>query len=127
MDGGLLIIGNGISFVAAIFMVASCVVKRKRTIFLCQFLECALLAVASVFFGALAGMTTLVANDRYTKPMMTVFLILTIVAGVLANTRGLVGLLPVFATVEYTICCHYIVGEKATKCSIFVNGSSIRF
>ena len=60
----------------------------------------------------------LVANDRYTKPMMTVFLILTIVAGVLANTRGLVGLLPVFATVEYTICCHYIVGEKATKCSI---------
>ncbi len=53
--------------------------------------------------------------------MMTVFLILTIVAGVLANTRGLVGLLPVFATVEYTICCHYIVGEKATKCSIFVN------
>ena len=87
-------------------------------------------------FGALAGMTTLVfsairdllvANDRYTKPMMTVFLILTIVAGVLANTRGLVGLLPVFATVEYTICCHYIVGEKATKCSIFVNGSSIRF
>ena len=111
-------------------------VKRKRTIFLCQFLECALLAVASVFFGALAGMTTLVfsairdllvANDRYTKPMMTVFLILTIVAGVLANTRGLVGLLPVFATVEYTICCHYIVGEKATKCSIFVNGSSIRF
>lgn len=130
MDGGLLIIGNGISFVAAIFMVASCVVKRKRTIFLCQFLECALLAVASVFFGSLAGMATLVlsairnllvANDRYTKPMMTVFLILTIVAGVLANTRGLVGLLPVFATVEYTICCHYIVGEKATKCSIFVN------
>lgn len=110
--------------------------KEKKNIFLCQFLECALLAVASVFFGALAGMTTLVfsairdllvANDRYTKPMMTVFLILTIVAGVLANTRGLVGLLPVFATVEYTICCHYIVGEKATKCSIFVNGSSIRF
>ena len=58
MDGGLLIIGNGISFVAAIFMVASCVVKRKRTIFLCQFLECALLAVASVFFGALAGAMT---------------------------------------------------------------------
>ena len=126
-DGGLLIIGNGISFVAAIFMVASCVVKRKRTIFLCPFLECALLTVASVFFGALAGMTTLVlsairnllvANDRYTKSMMIVFLILTIVAGILANTRGLVGLLPVFTTVEYTICCHYIVGEKATKCNL---------
>ena len=81
--------------------------------------------MTTLVFSAIRDL--LVANDRYTKPMMTVFLILTIVAGVLANTRGLVGLLPVFATVEYTICCHYIVGEKATKCSIFVNGSSIRF
>ena len=62
-----------------------------------------------------------VAKDRYTKPVMVAFVILTIVAGLLANTRGLVGLLPVLATVEYTICCHYIEGEMATKCSIFVN------
>ena len=125
-----MIIGNILSFFAALFMVASCVVKRKQAVFFCQFLECALLAVASVFFGSLAGMTTLVlsavrnlvvAKDRYTKPMMVAFVILTIVAGLLANTRGLVGLLPVLATVEYTICCHYIEGEMATKCRIFVN------
>ncbi len=125
-----MIIGNILSFFAALFMVASCVVKRKQAVFFCQFLECALLAVASVFFGSLAGMTTLVlsavrnlvvAKGRYTKPVMVAFVILTIVAGLLANTRGLVGLLPVLATVEYTICCHYIEGEMATKCSIFVN------
>ena len=91
-----MIIGNILSFFAALFMVASCVVKRKQAVFFCQFLECTLLAVASVFFGSLAGMTTLVlsavrnlvvAKDRYTKPVMVAFVILTIVAGLLP-TRG---------------------------------------
>ena len=126
-----MIIGNILSFFAALFMVASCVVKRKQAVFFCQFLECALLAVASVFFGSLAGMTTLVlsavrnlvvAKGRYTKPVMVAFVILTIVAGLLANTRGLVGLLPVLATVEYTICGEANVrdaGAKALRTNIF--------
>lgn len=126
----MIVIGNIISFFAALFMIASCIVKGKRATFFCQFLECSLLAVASIFFGSFAGVTTLVlsaarnlvvAKDRYTKPLMYLFLVLTIVLGMLANTRGPIGFLPVVATVEYTVCCHYITGEKATKCSIFAN------
>lgn len=125
-----IIIGNIISLVAALFLAASCLVKNKRGIFLCQFMECVLLAISSVFFGSLAGTTTLllsavrnliVARERYTKQMMYIFLVLTIVAGILANSRGLLGLMPVIATVEYTICCYYITGIKAIRCSIFVN------
>lgn len=127
---GLIVIGNCISFFAALFMIASCIAKKKQAVFFCQFLECMLLAVASVFFSSFAGVTTLllsaarnwiVAKDRYTRPLMYLFLVLTLVLGVLTNTRGLVGLLPVLATAEYTVCCHHIVGERATKCSIFVN------
>ena len=44
-----------------------------------------------------------------------------VVFGVWANNRGLIGLIPVVATVEYTICCHYVKEIKAVKCSIFVN------
>ena len=129
-EDSMIVIGNMISFVAALFMMASCVMKSRRATFLCQFAECSLLAVASVFFGSFSGVTTLalsavrnlvVAKDRYTKPVMYTFLTLTIVMGVLANTRGGIGLLPVIATVQYTICCHYVTGEKATKYSIFAN------
>ena len=52
---------------------------------------------------------------------MTVILILVIACGVLTNNRGLIGLLPVIATVEYTICCHYITDVGKTRISILVN------
>lgn len=111
-------------------MAASCLVKNHRSIFICQFLECLLLSVASVFFGSLAGTAVLalsalrnllVATKKYTKPVMCLFLLLTALAGVVVNTKGFVGLLPVIATVEYTVCCYYIKGLKATRYSIFIN------
>ena len=54
-----LIIGNSISFVAALFMAASCCVNDRHRVFLLQAVECALLCVASIFFGSWSGITTL--------------------------------------------------------------------
>ncbi len=125
-----IIIGNIISFIAAIFMAISCAVKKRKTIFYLQALNCFVLAVASVFFGAYAGITTLiistlrnliVAHDKYTKPVMYVFLVLTVILGVIANNRGFIGLLPVIATVQYTLCLNLSKGLLFTRISIFVN------
>lgn len=125
-----ILIGNGVSLAAAGFMAASCLVKSKRDVFLCQFSECLLLAAASVFFGSLAGTAVLalsalrnllVAAGKYPKALMYLFLFLTLLLGVLVNTKGFIGLLPVAATVEYTVCCYYLKGLKATRYSIFVN------
>ncbi|MDO5601847.1 MAG: YgjV family protein [Oscillospiraceae bacterium] len=123
-------IGNAISLAAAGFMASSCLVKNSRAIFICQFLECVLLAVSSVFFGSLAGTAVLavsalrnllVAAGRYPKKLMYLFVLATAVLGIWVNTKGLIGLLPVAATVEYTVCCYYIKGLKATRYSIFIN------
>ncbi|GAA6295465.1 hypothetical protein F220043C3_38990 [Enterocloster asparagiformis] len=125
-----LIIGNSISFVAALFMAASCCVNDRHRVFLLQAVECALLCVASIFFGSWSGITTLalsatrnylVSKDKFNQNLMVLFLVLVVVFGVWANNRGLIGLIPVVATVEYTICCHYVKEIKAVKCSIFVN------
>ncbi len=125
-----LIIGNIISFVAAGFMAYSCCLNDHRKVFFYQAIECAMLCVASVFFGAWAGITTLalsatrnylVSRDKFSHKLMVLFLVLVVVLGLLANNRGLIGLIPVVATVEYTVCCHYIKEIKAVKCSIFVN------
>ncbi|MDD5945731.1 MAG: YgjV family protein [Clostridia bacterium] len=125
-----ILIGNIISFAAAIFLAVSCVVKSRKQIFILQFMNCAVLAVASYFFGSYAAITTLalccirnifIMKDKFSVPIMTVILILVIACGVLTNNRGLIGLLPVIATVEYTICCHYITDVGKTRISILVN------
>ena len=126
----MLVIGNCISFAAALFMVASCTVKDRRRIFIYQSVNAALLAAASVFFQAYAGIVTivvsslrnyLIAVDKYNKKLMTATLFILTVPAVLANNRGLTGLIPVAATIQYTLCSYYIRNIKLTKVSIFVN------
>lgn len=125
-----IVIGNIISFIAAVFLAVSCVVKDRKQIFILQFLNCAVLAVASYFFGSYAAISTLalcclrnifIMRDKYTFPVMAVMVILVIAAGLLTNNRGVVGLLPVIATMEYTICCHFITDVGKTRVSILVN------
>ena len=125
-----LIIGNLISLAAAVFLAVSCIVKDHKKVFLWQTVNCLLLAVSSYFFGSFAGITTLflcalrnilIVTDRYTKPAMLVTLVSVIASGLIANNKGIIGLLPIVATVEYTICCHYVHGKNATRWSIFAN------
>lgn len=125
-----ILIGNIISFAAAIFLAASCVVRDRKQVFILQFMNCAVLALASYFFGSYAAISTLalccvrnvfITKDRFTRPVMTVIVILVIICGVLTNNRGIVGLMPVFATVEYTMCCYFITNIKKTKISILLN------
>lgn len=125
-----IVIGNVISFMSAMCMVFSCCSKDMKKVFGFQFLECVLLAVASVFFGTYAAVVTLLlsaarniitAMGKFTRPVMVIFLLLVTGLGILTNNRGIIGFLPVIATLEYTVCCHYITDVKATKISILVN------
>ena len=114
--------GNIVSLAAAVFLAVSCAVKDRKQIFVLQFMNCAVLAAASYFFSSYAAISTLalccvrnifIMRDRFTK--------LVIICGLLANNRGIVGLLPVIATVEYTMCCHFITEVKKNRVSILVN------
>lgn len=127
---GNIILGNLISLVAACFMAASCLARDNRRVFFCQFMECTILAASSVVFGSLSGAFTLtlsalrnliVSRGKLTRPLMILFLLAAVVGGLLVNTRGAVGLLPVIATAQYTVCSYCIRSVKGTKYSIFVN------
>ena len=126
----MLIIGNILSFAAAIFMAASSLVKKRSVIFTLQFFECFILAVASFFFNSYSGIATLflcavrnllTAKNHFNKKMMWIFLILTAIFGLITNNRGFTGLLPVIATLQYTICSHVFRGLLETRISIFAN------
>ena len=125
-----IIIGNIISFVAAMFMTTSCLIKDKKKIFFLQSMECITLAVASVFFKAYAGVATLlisalrnyiVSKDKFSTKVMYIFIALTAFLGFLTNNRGVIGLIPVAATIQFTLCQKYCKKLFSIKLMIFVN------
>ncbi|RGD74112.1 YgjV family protein [Anaerofustis stercorihominis] len=125
-----IIIGNIISFIAALFMISSCIVNDRSRVFMLQFFNSFLLGIASWFFASYAGIAALlissvrnfiVSKDKFTKNVMIVFLILSVTLGVAVNNRGFIGLIPIIATVQYTLCSYYVKGVKETRYSIWAN------
>ena len=83
-----IITGNIISLAAAAFLAASCVMKSRNGIFAMQFMNCALLAAASYFFGSYAAISTLILccvrnvlilRERFTKNAMTAIFVLVVI------------------------------------------------
>lgn len=127
---GMLLIGNLISLIGAVFMAISCVAKEKKQVFFHQFLSSAVLTVSSVILNSFSGAVSMalcalrnliVARGKYTKPVMWFFCISAVVLGLAANTRGLLGVVPVLSTVQYTLGIYYASTERAVKYNIMAN------
>ena len=125
-----LLIGNLISFAAACFTLASAWSGNRKRIYLYQALQCALLAVANIFFASVSGVTTyaicalrnvLLAYDRFTARLCMFFVAAVSIIGLSVNNRGLVGLIPVFTTALYTVICLYAKRRVAIKTNIIAN------
>lgn len=125
-----ILVGNGISFIAGIFLIVSYCVNDVKKAYKYQFLNAFVLAISSVFFLSWTGVTTLsiasarnamVYKDRLTFNWTIFFLIVSVVLGVLVNTMGFIGLLPVIAIVQITLCNYALKSIKSIKVSFIIN------
>lgn len=125
-----ILVGNGISFIAGIFLIVSYCINDVKKAYKYQFLNAFVLAISSVFFFSWTGVTTLsiaaarnamVYKDRLTFKWTIFFLIISVVLGVLVNTMGFIGLLPVIAIVQITVCNYVLKSIKSIKVSFIVN------
>ena len=125
-----IIVGNGISFVAGIFLIVSYYVNDVKKAYKYQFLNAFVLTISSIFFLSWTGVTTLsiasarnamVYKERLTLNWTIFFLIISVVSGVLVNSRGFIGLLPVIAIVQITICNYLLKSIKSIKLSFIIN------
>lgn len=125
-----ILIGNLFSFAAACFTGASSLAKKKKNIYLLQGGQCLLLAIANIFFGSYAGLTTLalccirnilIAYDAFPMKLCIPYLFVLTGFGMYCNNRGLVGLIPVFATILYTVVSCIAENEKPIKINILTN------
>ena len=126
------VIGNIISLIAGIFIILSMWVNDEKRAYFYQFLNAFILMISSVFFFSWTGVTTMaiaasrnlmVYNDRLTRNWTVFFIIISIVLGLLVNTLGIVGLLPIIAIVQITLCNYYLKSIKTIKTSFIVNSA----
>lgn len=125
-----MIIGNLISLLQVACLTLSCCAKTRRKVYALQMTEASLSALATVFFGAWSGLTTVLIaiyrnwrtmEDRFSAAEMVITAVLTVVIGVAVNTNGFIGLLPILATLELTAFNHYAHGIRLTKIGILIN------
>ena len=125
-----MLIGNCISFAGAFFTLLSAWSRDRKRIYFYQAAQCLLLAVANIFFASVSGVTTcalcavrncLLAFDRFTARSCAVFVVAVAALGLYTNNRGLAGLLPIVATVLYTLGCFFAKRTKAIKLNMIVN------
>ena len=86
--------------------------------------------ISSVFFFSWTGVVTMaiaasrnlmVYYDRLTMKWTVFFIIVSVVLGLAVNTLGFVGLLPVIAIIQITLCNYYLKTIKSIKTSFIVN------
>lgn len=125
-----LIIGNCISAVASVFLAISNCAQSQKKIYLFQLLETATFCLSSVFFASWAGLSTLlislvrnilVVKNRLRKWHVYLFAALVVLIGLYVNNRGVLGLLPIAATVEITFANYYAKSVPLIKISVLVN------
>ena len=104
-----IIIGNVISFIAGIFIILSMWVNDEKQAYKYQFLNAFILMISSVFFLSWTGVTTMaiaasrnamVYKDKLTMNWTIFFIVISVVLGLLVNTMGFVGLLPIIAIIQ---------------------------
>ena len=127
-----IIVGNFIALIAGIFIMLSMWVNDEKEAYKYQFWNAFILMISSVFFLSWTGVSTMaiaasrnamVYKDRLTLNWTIVFIIVSVVLGFLVNTMGLVGILPIIAIVQITLCNYYLKSIKHIKISFIVNSA----
>lgn len=127
-----IIVGNFISLIAGIFIMLSMWVNDEKEAYKYQFWNAFILMISSVFFFSWTGVTTMaiaasrnamVYKDRLTFNWTIVFIMVSVVLGFLVNTMGLVGILPIIAIVQITLCNYYLKSIKHIKISFIINSA----
>jgi hypothetical protein len=123
-------LGHILSAVSFAALAASLFARDTHRLFLLQAADSFLGALSNLCFGGFSGASTngiatarnlLKANGRFTGSVVWVTLVAQVAFGVLVNNQGLLGLLPVAATVEYTLAVALTDGVRAVKLALLVN------
>ena len=123
-------IGNCFSFAASVFMSLAAYTDGKRRMLIYQTVDCFLLAIAQVIFGVTSGAAVLMLaalrnilmlKGKFGFGMMLIFLAAAVTLGTLTNNSGLLGFIPIIATLVLTVGLYAADSARGTKLVVFLN------
>ena len=127
-----IIIGNLISLFAGILIIASLCINDDKKAYKYHLINALILIIASFFFNSLVGAVIMVIasvrilmvyKDRFTIKWAAFFLILSVGIGFAVNTLGWIGLIPIVAVTQITICNYAYKDIRWIKLSFIENES----
>lgn len=125
-----IIIGNIISLIGGFFLILSMWVNDEKEAYKHQFINAFILMISSVFFLSWTGVVTMaiaatrnamVYKDKLTFKWVVVFIVVSVILGLMVNTLGIIGLLPIIAIVQLSLSNYYLKTIKAIKISFIIN------
>jgi len=125
-----LIIGNIFSLLSSLCIAISAAQKSKKDLIKWQTFNIVFYMIACVVLEAYAALVSifiaLVRNvlsykDRLTKKITAFLCLLIVIAGMWANNRGAVGILPIIAILSYTIFIYTTKNEQQMRYALILN------
>ena len=124
------LVANIFSFVGAITLLYSTFNKEKEKILCIQAISSGASVISYLLIGSYSAMlisviavirNVLTAKDKMTPNLLFTISAILIFLGLCTNTKGLVGLLPIIASVEYTIWSAKGTTAQSLRWAIVVN------
>ncbi|MBR1600517.1 MAG: YgjV family protein [Alphaproteobacteria bacterium] len=125
-----LIIGNIFSLFSAICIAISVIKKSKKDLMYWQIGDTFFGIIANIALSAYAALVISVIcfirnilsyKDKLTINITYILLILSVVIGLYANNRGVIGWLPIIASASYTICVYVTKNEQQMRWALVFN------
>ena len=125
-----LIIGNVFSLLSAICIALSAIKKSKKDFMYWQIGDTAFGIVANIALYAYAALVISIVcfirnilsyQNKLTKTITCILLLLSVVIGLFANNRGVIGWLPIIASASYTICIYITKNEQQMRWALIFN------
>ena len=126
----VLIIGNIFSLFSAICIAISVIKKSKKDLMYWQIGDTFFGIIANIALSAYAALVISVIcfirnilsyKDKLTINITYILLILSVVIGLYANNRGVMGWLPIIASASYTICVYVTKNEQQMRWALVFN------
>ncbi len=125
-----IVIGNIISLTASFFLFSGSITEKVKRVYLFGIFECIFLFIAQLFFGqGAAAVSLLIAAfrnlllflERYTRQFFIIVFFATLFLGLFFNTGGALGLIPLLATLIFTVTTYYAKDYIKVKLSLLLN------
>lgn len=126
----MIILGEIFSLLAALCLAYSTFSNKKNKMMLWQAINSVFYGLSNLFLGAYSAVVTnilslfrntLQVKNKLSRNLTIIICLLMTVVGLIFNNMGWIGLLPIVASVSYTICVYVLKSAQQMRIALVIN------